>query len=170
MIKQRDAVFEAVTAVVGELDGSPVSLTKDQRKSVIDAVTANIVSGNVDFSTTAAQKYDSSEKIRTYVSGLVTNWLKKDSRLNGGEKYTPANPGTGTPNLKDEQLKAMKLLRKTFVESGETDKVEQVDIAIKQRLEDLKVAKTSKTPAKPKEEIDMSLVPDELKAMLGIAS
>jgi len=33
-------------------------------------------------------------KLRSYCSGLQSNWLRKDTRLNGGVKYVAKNPGS----------------------------------------------------------------------------
>ena len=56
------------------------------------------------------QKYSTIEKMRSYASGLVNNWFRKDIRLNGGMKYEVKNPGS-RQGAGDQQLKALKTLR-----------------------------------------------------------
>lgn len=168
MQKQKDAVFAQVEAVVGTISG-PVTLTKDQRHEVVAALTAEIEAGNVEFSDEARAKYNTTPLIRTYVGGLVNNWLRKDTRLNGNTKYEAANPGSRT-NSGDEQLKALKQLRKQIAQSGDASKLAEVDTAITNRQAELKAAKPAKakTVKLTQPEVDLTEVPDELKEALGI--
>lgn len=168
MQKQKDAVFAHVESVVGTITGQ-VTLTKDQRHEVIAAITQAIQLGTVEFSTEAKAKYDTTEKVRTYVGGLVNNWLRKDPRLNGNTKYQAANPGSRT-NSGDEQLKALKQLRKQIAQSGDTTKLAEVDTAITNRQAELKAAKPTKakTVKLQQPQVDLSDVPDELKEALGL--
>jgi len=163
-MRQKEAVYSAVAEVLGDITGT-VILSKEQRKDVIDAITSGISNGEVEFSDEAKTKYTTEAAIRGYVSGLVNNWLRKDSRLNGNTKYEPKNPGTRA-GQGDEQLKAMRALRKTFVISGDTTKLADVDAAIAARVGDIKT--TKKAPKTPS--VDLSNVPDELKEALGIMS
>lgn len=167
-MNQKEAVFTQVEATLGTISG-PVTLTKDQRHEVVAAITAEIEAGNVEFSAEAKAKYNTTTLIRTYVGGLVNNWLRKDTRLNGNTKYEVANPGSRA-NSGDEQLKALKQLRKQIAQSGDTTKLAEVDAAIATRQAELKAAKPTKakvvkltTP-----QVDLSEVPDELKEALGL--
>ena len=165
-MKQREAVYSAIAEFYDFVEGEPVSLTKEQRTNVIDSVTEGLANGTVDFSDEAKTKYNTSALIRVYVSGLVNNWLRKDPRLNGSQKYEPKNPGSRSNNA-DDQLKARRILRKQLVVSNETDKVAEVDAAIATRLSELKQAKK---PTAKVEDVDLSSVPDDLKEMLGIVA
>lgn len=166
-MKQRDAVFNTISSLLTVTEGEVVVLTKEQRKEVIDQITAGIQAGDVEFSDEAKAKYATTSAIRSYVSGLVTNWMRKDTRLNGNIKYTPAS--TGTSKVKgDDTLKAMKILRKQLVASGQTDKVIEVDEAISSYIGTLKAAKKTSKKVAPEIKVDLSAVPSELKDILGI--
>lgn len=165
-MRQKEAVYAAVLEALDEISG-PVTLTKDQRKDVIDAITTGITTGEVEFSDEARAKYSTEAQIRNYVSGLVNNWLRKDTRLNGGTKHEVKNPGSRA-GQGDEQLKAMRALRKQLSIVGDVAKVAEVDLAIARRIEEVKATRKLATPKTPA--VDLSNVPDELKAALGIAS
>ena len=165
MSKQKDSVYAAIETVLGTIE-TPVTFTKEQRATVVQTVAEDIFAGNVDFSDEAKAKYDTLEKVKGYASGLVNNWLRKDTRLNGGTTYTPANPGSRA-GQGDEVLKNLKALRKQFAATGDAAKLTEIDAAITTRQTELDEAKMAKK-VKSKE-VDMSSVPDDLKEMLGIA-
>jgi len=119
-------------------------------------VTEGILSGNVDFSTEASTKHDTEAKVRSYTSGMVNNHLRKDKRLNGGEKYEAANPGSRT-GVSDPGLRALKTLRSTL--TSEED-ITSVDEAIAERIEQLQAAKAK--PAK----IDINALPEEFRHLV----
>jgi len=138
-MKQNDAVFGACVIVLGQ-DGfdSAVELTKEQRSVVVGMVTDGIMSGQVDFSAEARAKHDTEAKVKTYVGGMVSNHLRKDKRLNGGEKYEAKAPGSRAGSG-DEQLKALKALKATLTEASD---IASVDAAIETRLAEITVKKT----------------------------
>lgn len=85
---QKDGVFNAVCAITNQDSfDEAVELTKEQRASVIEMVTQGLLSGDIDFSDAARAKYDTEAKVKTYTNGLVSNWLRKDRRLNGNVKH-----------------------------------------------------------------------------------
>lgn len=161
-MKQKQAVYEAIESTLGTIE-APVTLTKDQRKTIIAAIAQNIFDGNVEFSDEAKAKYDSLEKIAGYCGGLLNNWLRKDTRLNGGTTYTPSKPGSRA-GQGDEVLKNLKALRQTRTDATE---IAEIDLAITARIAEVAAAKTAKKSKS--QEVDMSAVPDDLKEMLGIA-
>ena len=163
---QKEAVYTAVTEVLGTIDGA-VSLTKDQRRAVVAKIADGMQNGEVELSTEAAAKFDTRKKIETYVGGLVNNWLRKDTRLSGGVKYEAKNPGKRAGSS-DEQLKAMRVLRKQLEASGDTNKVAEVDAAIASRVAELKAEKVVTKKAAQIPTVDTSTIPTELREMLGI--
>jgi hypothetical protein len=155
--KQNDAVFAAVCQVLGQdgFDGA-VELSKDQRDSVISMVTTGIMSGSVDFSAEAKAKHDTEAKIKSYTTGMVSNHLRKDKRLNGGEKYQTKNPGSRAGSS-DEQLKALRALKTTLTTS---DDIQAVDKAIATRLAEIQITKTKTV------EINVSALPEAFRHLV----
>lgn len=156
-MKQREAVFKAVIAVMGEQDGA-YNPTTEQRADIISHVAEGLSNGSVDFSESAQAKYNTPEKVRSYTSGLVSNWLRKDPELNGGVKYTPKNPGSRTGS-QDPEIKNLKLLIKSGTLSDEQAKIAQD--RIDQRVAQIKAEKN-------KVEIDMDAIPADLREELGL--
>lgn len=158
-MKQRESVFNAVVSVIGEVSGK-VELSKEQRSQVIEMVTESIISGETDFSAEAREKHDTREKVKTYVNGLVSNWLRKDVRLNGGEKYEAKNPGSRA-GRGDEMLRNLKALQSTLTDSAQK---EVVQAEIDKRIAELQATKVKKV------EIDITKIPEELRHLIPSAS
>ena len=148
MASQRDAVYSAVIAVAGEMKpGKPVQLTSDQKNQVHQLVTESFISGETSFKGEVTP-----EAIKKYVPGLCNNWIRKDKRLNGGEKYVPKNPGSRAGSG-DEALKAMKaLLAATTDAKARTEIETEID---KRKLE-----------LKPRQEINASALPESLRHLV----
>lgn len=162
MLNQKESVFQAVTSVLEEagqsVDGK-VSLTKDQRSQVVTLVTESINSGDTEFSDAAKAKYDTTEKVRSYTVGLVNNWLRKDKRLNGGEAYKPANPGSRAGS----QDPVIKELRKLLSTLTEEDQKAAVQAEIDARLSEIKAEKAATKQAT----INLDQIPEHLRALVG---
>lgn len=146
---QKDAVFAAVTNVCGQQDGA-YNPTKEERAQVNQILFAGFQAGTIELS--ADKQYDESG-LKSYVSGLQSNWLRKDSRLNGNVKYSAKNPGSRAGSG-DPQIKAMRALLAT-----KSDPTEQSEIQsfIDKRLAEIKPAKTV--------EIDVDSLPEALRHM-----
>lgn len=158
MMNQKEGVFNAVCGVTGNdsFDGA-VELTSEQRAQVIEIVTQGFVNGEIEMSEAGRAKYADESKLKTYCNGLVSNWLRKDKRLNGGVKHQIKNPGSragsGDPVIKE--LKKM-------LDVVETDEHKAaVEHEIEKRLAAIKAEKAKSI------EIDESLIPDDLKGLLG---
>lgn len=156
-MKQNDAVFQAVCGVlsVDSFDAAVV-LTTEQRASVVAIVTEGIIGGTVDFSAEAQAKHDTPAKIKSYTTGMVSNHLRKDKRLNGGNKYEIQNPGSRAGSG-DEQLKALKALRSTLTNDAE---ILSVDEAIATRTLEIKASKTKAAV------INMDALPEEFRHLV----
>lgn len=159
MQSQKQAVFSVVCAVIGEFEGK-AELTKDQRKQVIEMVTDSITSGETEFSAEAKTKYDNRDKVKGYVNGMVSNWLRKDERLNGGEKYVTKNPGSRA-GQGDEVLKNLKALKTTLTDK---DHIAAVDEEIAKRTAEL-AAEKAKTVT-----INVDKIPEALRHLIPQAS
>jgi hypothetical protein len=158
MQSQKQSVFVAVVQVLnlGNDHKGKVELTKEQRKSVIELVTDSIMGGETEFSAEAKAKYKTREDVKGYVNGMVSNWLRKDLRLNDGTKYETKNPGSRAGSG-DEVLKSLKALRTTLTDP---DHIEAVDQSIAERQAEIAAAK-AKTVT-----INVDLIPEALRHLV----
>lgn len=152
---QKEAVFTAVVNVLSQegitiTEGQPVKMTKEFRAQVNNILFEGFRNGTIEL-----DKADISDSdLKGYVSGLQSNWLRKDKRLNGGTQYVAKNPGSRAGSG-DASLKAMRKLYSTL--TSESDKAE-VQSHIDARLAEISASK-AKTVT-----IDYSVLPSELAA------
>ena len=138
-MNQRNAVYNAIVAVLSEagihfedgMDVKPI-MTRELRGQVNAILFQGFQSGSNELD----RSYSDTE-LKSYVSGLQSNWIRKDSRLNGAVKYSPKNPGSRAGSG-DDQLKALRALL-----SQTTDETERTEIQgyIDARLTELKKSK-----------------------------
>jgi hypothetical protein len=154
-VNQKTAVYNAITSVLAEADihfedGMNISelMTKELRAQVNQILFVGFRNGSIELD----REFTDTE-LKGYVSGLQSNWIRKDSRFNGNTKYVAKNPGSRA-HVGDSQLKAMTALLKTL--TSPEDKAE-VQAAIDARQEEL-------AAAKPKVTIDYSKLPAHLAA------
>jgi hypothetical protein len=157
---QKEAVFSAVSSVLSEAgisviegEGYSSQLNRELRAQVTNILVEGFNSGSI----TLDKSFTTEAELRTYCSGLTSNWLRKDERLNGGVKYEAKNPGSRVGSS-DASLKAMRALLGT-----KTDPSEKAEI---QTFIDARVIeiKASRKPAKP---IDVAALPAELRSMVN---
>lgn len=129
-MSQKDAVFNAVVNVIGEEFSTPVELNKSQLSEVHEQLVMGFVNGEIPFRSGPPDETTA----RKYVPGLVNNWLRKDTRLNGGAPYQPKNPGSRS-GAGDESIKAMKAL---LAGTQDPDARRQIQEAIEARKAELK--------------------------------
>lgn len=121
---QKDAVFSVVTSVIDDagfnfgvsVDDASSLLTKALRAQVNTELVRMFENSEIDLSEEARSKLNDAASLRSYVSGLVSNWLRKDSRLNGGATV-------GKTVSTDPQLKALRKLQ-----SSQTDPARRLEI------------------------------------------
>lgn len=92
--------------------------------------------------------------LKGYGSGLISNWVRKDLRLNGNIPYTAANPGSRR-GASDPQMKALKTLLGQTVDETEREEIQGY---IDTRLGQIEVGKKKSIP------VDFSVLPAELAA------
>ena len=153
---QKEAVFTAVTSVLNEAGISTNegdNFANHMNRELRAQVTAILVEGFKAGTIVLDKSFATEAELRTYCSGLTSNWLRKDSRLNGGSKYVAKNPGSRVGSS-DTQLKAMRALLST-----KTNPAEQAEIQafIDRRVSEIKVSR------KPTKQIDISALPAELQ-------
>lgn len=114
-MNQKEAVFEVIKEIRrGEVDtDTPVVLTKQEKQVAAQKLFEGFKKGKVAYN----HEMPSDDKLLLYISGLVSNWLRKDKRLNGQRTYQPQRPGARTmptvemqTNMGPEQLQALKAL------------------------------------------------------------
>jgi hypothetical protein len=162
-MSQRESVFQAVLFVMNLKPDHKgfVKPTSEERKQIISLVAADLAEGRAEFSDEAKAKYDTLEKIKGYTNGMVSNWLRKDPRLNEtGGKYETKNPGSRA-GQGDEQLKNLKALQ-SMVTDPEQKKAVQAKI-------DERQAEVAKSKAKTVT-IDINQIPEELRHLVPTAS
>lgn len=147
-MSQKEAVFQAVRNVCGEQDGA-YTPSKEQRAQVNSILFEGFRSGGIEL-----DREFSDTDLKSYVSGLQSNWLRKDKRLNGGVAYVAKNPGSRAGSG-DPQLKAMRALLTTDISAEEKAEVQTY---IDARISEISASK-KKTVA-----VDFSALPADLAA------
>lgn len=155
-MKQSDAVFAAISNVFAQnnlsIEGSVKDqLTKTLKEQVCAIVVEGFKSGKVDLSDEARAKFDTDQKLKSYTNGMITNWVNKDKRLNGGVKYEAKNPGSRA-GAGDAQLKALKALMSQVDDAAKPE----IQAAIDARIAELKPDSTT--------EIDVDALPEAIRA------
>jgi hypothetical protein len=92
-------------------------------------------------------------ELKAYVSGLQSNWLRKDKRLNGGVKYEAKNPGSRAGSG-DAQLRALRALLNTKVDGAQRAEIQRY---IDKRVAELKPATVT---------INVADVPEALRYLI----
>jgi hypothetical protein len=169
-INQREAVYNALHAVCKELgkefvDGSSDAnqvIASDVRAAIIEIVTEGLLTGTVTMQDSEGNKdkFQDPAKMKNYTKGLVSNWFRKDSRLNGGTKHEVQNPGSRAGSG-DAGVKEMRKLLKALTEAGDTENVKAVQGEI-----DLRLAEIRKEKAK-KIDINPELIPEHLRDLIS---
>ena len=149
-LNQKEAVHQAVTNVCGVQDEA-YTPSKEQRASVNQVLFEGFRAGTIELD----REYTDPE-LKAYCSGLQSNWLRKDKRLNGNIAYVAKNPGSRTGST-DPQIKAMRALLATKTEPSERAEI--------QTFIDKRVAEVK--PAKAKVELNVNDLPAELKHLIG---
>lgn len=163
-VSQREATFNAIVTVISSNNitfnnGQDVKniLTSTMKKAVKDILIQQFKSGSIDCTDDFKKtKLSSDNELSKYCSGLISNWIKKDPRLNGNSKYQVVNKGirAGQSDLQVKELR--KLLKVT----AGTDAQDQVSQALNARLDELRAAKT------PQVSIDVTALPEHLRHLV----
>jgi hypothetical protein len=165
-MKQKDAVFTAITNVLSEngipfTSGSNVNvlLTKEYRAQVTDSLVSSFQAGEIDMDAAFAGNIKSNTpKLRAYVSGLISNWVRKDTRLNGNIPYAPKAPGS-RKGYTDPQLKALRTLHSQAETDEDRDEIQGY---IDARIVALDANKVSS------KKVDVSQLPEALAAKFNL--
>jgi hypothetical protein len=140
--KQKEAVFSAVSSVLTE---AGISVTEGENFAThlsreLRAQVTNILVEGFNGGTIALDKsFENDADLRTYCSGLTSNWLRKDPRMNGGVKYVAKNPGSRVGSA-DPTIKSMRTLLATRTDLTATDRAE-IQAAIDSRVAEVRSSK-----------------------------
>ena len=145
---QKEAVFQAVTNICGESDGA-YHPSKEERTQVNQILFEGFRAGKIAYD----GDLPSDTELKAYVSGLQSNWLRKDKRLNGGVTYQAKNPGSRAGSG-DATVKAMRALLSSGVVTDEAERT-RIQSMIAERLAAIKPAKTVT--------INVDALPEELR-------
>jgi hypothetical protein len=151
---QKEAVFSAITNVLSENgitveEGTNVGplMTRELRSQVNQILVEGFRNGTIELD----REFNDSD-LKAYVSGLQSNWIRKDKRLNGNVSYVAKNPGSRAGSG-DPQLKAMRALLSTLTTEEEKAEVQSY---IDARVKEIGASK-AKTVS-----IDFSALPSDL--------
>lgn len=162
-VSQREGVFMAVMAFCSDngisFDQGKEAFqpTSDGRKTIVEMVTNAMAAGEIELSEEARAKYDTPAKLKSYCNGLVSNWLRKDKRLNGGVKYEAKNPGSRAGSGDEVIRELRKLLKITKDESHRA----AIEAEIDKRLEVIRAEKGTTVT------IDVEKLPEELRYLVN---
>lgn len=161
-VTQKEGVYNATEAFCSEAgihfeDGMKFEPTKEQRSTIVEMVAHAMDAGEIVLSEAARAKYDDLAKLKSYCNGLVSNWLRKDTRLNGGETYEIKNPGSRAGSG-DQVIRELRKLKKTLSDEAQIAAVEK---EINTRLAKIQASKTKSV------EINADLIPEELRDLVN---
>lgn len=130
MMKQKEAVYNAINNLFTVEGEGAVTLDREQRADVIAVLVEGFKGKKISYD----GELPDDKGLNNYCSGLLSNWLRKDSRLNGGTKYEAKNPGSRTGSS-DPQVKALRALIKTQTDPS---KIAEIQSFIDKRLAEIK--------------------------------
>ena len=136
MYSQKEAVYTAISSVKKFIDGSRVTLSKDELTTVAETIAGFVATGDMVIKSGG---HNSPSEVRKYCRSLVKNWLGKDSRLNGGVSSADrkASAPKRDPN-EDEGVTAMKKLKK-LAQDNNVELSQDLDEAIEEKLSEAEV-------------------------------
>ena len=162
VLSQKAGVFNAVTSLLADTDrviesGIKVELTTSERKSVVLMLCEATEAGTLE-----RKSNKSNQPLPKYWEQTLSNWLRKDDRLNGkpGEKYEAQNPGSRT-GVGDAELKELKKLLAQVTAAGNAENIAAVQKHVDARLAVVEAEKAKKL------EVDLTKIDPALLAMLG---
>ena len=171
-LSQRAAYYNAITAVLEEngvefVESSTVVkdvMTKEMKDEVLSIVTAGFADRSIALKDTPANrdKLNDPTKLREYAKSTLHNWLIKDTRLNGGVQHKIKNPGSRA-GQGDKIVQNYKALQSQFPVDSEQYKL------IQGKIDSRKAEIAAEKARNNQKEVDLSLIPDELKKELGLA-
>ena len=158
-ISQKDAVYGASLRIMEEsgicfdegVDVLTDVIDKDIRTMIVSVLVESFKEDKI-----VMNKRQSGDNLKRYASGLVSNWAKKDIRLNGGTEHKIKKPGSRMGNT-DPMVRELRKMLKEFKGSPH-------EIKIKKEL-DIRLVQLRKERAK-NVVINRKLIPESLKHLV----
>lgn len=165
MLKQKEAVVNAVISVLGEdfTSGTTIVtdiITKEQKSEIRKIVFEGIMNGEVGFN----GSLEDDKAVARYVNSMVDNHFRRAKELNGGKTYKPSSTGT----RRDPQLKELNKLLRRFPEG--TEEHSQVLEHISTRNTQLDEMRAQKRSASTIGEINVDALPQHLRSLVNGSS
>lgn len=166
-VSQKDSVVNEVKAILGASYNKDIpvdeQLTVDQFKFIKANIVNGILNGTIDFSKDITDQ----KAITKYVSGMVSNYLRKAKELNGGIKYEAQ---ATNDKSHDYQVIELNKLLKIYIEGS--NEYTQILTAIESRKQEIIAEKSSKQEVKKKtkelDSINMEVLPESLKNLANL--
>lgn len=166
MQSQKQAVVSTILAVLEErgvsyeLNGETTIsevLTDKDRADVRECLFSMFRNGEVGFKDeSTAEKYESDSELKSYVSGLVNNHIRKTKEFNCGQAYKAKNPGSRAGSGDEQMRELKKLLAQTTDPTG----IEQINNAIAVRSAEIQASKAKSVV------INTDALPESLKHLV----
>lgn len=126
-------------------------LTDADKTTIRDFLFAGFRKGEIEMKADAKAKAGDDSYLKSYVSGLLNNWVRKEKEFNCGNTYKAKNPGSRAGSG-DEQVKEMKKLLNQVTDPQQKATIQS---AIDARMSEIKPS--------VKTEIDFSKIPESLR-------
>lgn len=161
MRKQSEATVNTILAVLKErgidyeLNGDkPMSevITKDDRAKVSDILMTGFKKNEIAMTDAAKAKYNTDPKLKNYVGGLISNWVRKHKPFNCGQAHTP--------KYTRETDETIKELNKLLACDLDEQTRETVQAEIDKRKAEIRAEKNAV-------EIDTDKLPEHLRHLVG---
>lgn len=163
---QRTAVVNTILSVLndrgvdyemnGELTISEALEPTDKTK-VRELLFTMFRQGLVEYKESFQSKVDDDKELKSYISGLTNNWIRKAKEFNGGQAYKAKNPGSRAGST-DPQVKEM---RKLLSVTADENAKQAIQSALDAKLAEIKATKQEVT-------INVEALPADLRAKLGL--
>ena len=150
-MNQKEATFAAIVNVTGHKGDACLVISKDQRAQVNMILFEGFRNGSIEL-----DREFTDQELKSYVSGLQSNWIRKDKRLNGGVAYIAKNPGSRAGSA-DPALKALRALHSTLTTDADKSEVQGY---IDARVSEIAATKVVAT-------VDYSKLPAALQEKFG---
>jgi hypothetical protein len=164
-LNQKQAVYVAIMNLLAEKgipfdDGqTPTAaelLDSADRKKIVAVLTEGFKTGEIEMKDESRAKHNSDQALSKYSSELLSNHLRKDTRLTGGNKYEAKNPGSRAGS-QDPTIHALRALRKQ--KQGDDEAIALIDAEIANRMNELGLDQPkAKVPV-----INVELLPEHLR-------
>lgn len=156
-ISQKEGVYSCVVAVLKEKGesvepGVKVELATSERKMCVAMLCEATEAGDLEVKSEKARS-----NLPKYWDGTLSNWLRKDTRLNGGEPYKTKSPGSRAGSQDPEIREMRKMLKHPDYAAHKV----QIQAAIDAKLAEIAASKAKDV------EIDTSVISPKLLAKLG---